>query len=124
MTHKQMRTALMGYSDSKGKFQRIRDTLAFQEAIAWKCKGLQKLKGYIKLTAQIFLKSDNNRLPERRGDLANYIKAIEDGLQYGGIIAPKGNNKRGNDKMIIAYGSGTGIYPAEVDGVVITLEEI
>ncbi len=79
------------------------------------------------LTAKIYLKPDpksQTDLPEQRGDLANYIKAIEDGLQYGGIIAPKGKNKKGNDKMIIRYGTGTGIYISDNERVEITLEEV
>lgn len=73
-------------------------SLAYQQTIAWYAKAAQipVLEGYILLIAKIFVHG------KRHGDLSNYIKAIEDGLQYSGIIP--------NDKKIIRYGEGTGIY--------------
>jgi hypothetical protein len=37
--------------------------------------------------------------------LSNLIKAVEDGLQFGGVIE--------NDRQVIRYGPGTGIYYAQ-----------
>jgi Holliday junction resolvase RusA-like endonuclease len=78
------------------------------------------------LTLRIFISPDAKtlELPEKRGDLDNYIKAIVDGLQYGGIFAPKAGNKKGNDKVVIRYGEGTGIYIDANERVELTLEEI
>jgi len=44
------------------------------------------------------------------------IKAIEDGLVYGGLIA--------NDKQILRYGAGTGIYFAEEERAEVRLRPI
>jgi Holliday junction resolvase RusA-like endonuclease len=56
---------------------------------------------------------------KRHGDLSNYIKIVEDGLQYAGVIP--------NDKKIIRYGEGTGIYyidNKEQERVEIEIEEV
>ncbi|MBC7340841.1 MAG: RusA family crossover junction endodeoxyribonuclease [Clostridia bacterium] len=85
----------------RGKWtSRARRSLAYQEAVAWAAKaaGVPVLSGPVCLTARFYL------CGQRRGDLSNYLKAVEDGLQYAGVIP--------NDRQIVAYGGGTGIYPA------------
>lgn len=85
----------------RGKWtSRARRSLAYQEAVAWAAKAakIPVFDGLVCLTARIYVYG------RRRGDLSNYIKNLEDGLQYAGVIP--------NDKQIVAYGEGTGIYPA------------
>lgn len=110
------------------KLQRIRHTLEYQELIAWYVKSYlmthAPLKGYVKLTAKFFISPVNGKLPEQRGDLDNFLKSCVDGLQYGGMFAPKPGNKKGNDRCIIRFGSGTGIYISENERTEIELEEI
>lgn len=79
---------------------RAKRSLAYQEAVAWAAKaaGAPVIRGPLCLTARIYLAS------KKRGDLSNYIKAIEDGLQYAGVVP--------DDKNVVRYGSGTGIYMA------------
>ncbi len=94
----------------------IRELFDYQDAVAWYVKqkrmqGFRPLAGYVKLTLKFYYKAnDKGMLPEKRGDLDNLIKAAVDGLQYGGMFAPKNGNLNGNDKMVIRYGEGTGIY--------------
>ena len=105
--------------------QRIRDTLAYQETVAWMCKGKPMLQGYIQMTLRIYLNPVKGKLPEDRGDIDNYHKSVTDGLQYGGIFAPSGKRKKGNDKTVIRYGAGAGIYLTdEQERAEIVLEEI
>lgn len=83
------------------------------------------LRGYVQLTLKIFLNPVKGKLPEDRGDIDNYHKSVVDGLQYGGIFAPSGNRKKGNDKAVIRYGPGAGIYLTDgQERAEITLEEI
>lgn len=66
-------------------------------------------------------------LPAKRADLDNYIKAAQDGLQYGGIFLPKTKKaEKGDDKCVVMYGDGTGVYPAKEgqERTVIILEEL
>jgi Holliday junction resolvase RusA-like endonuclease len=98
---------------SKWKDERAKKTLAYQEAVGLLARarypGLTII-GPVSLTVKVFLRPSpkNPNLPTgQRGDLSNYIKAAEDGLQYAGIIK--------NDKQIIRYGEFTGIYPTDGD---------
>ena len=101
MTTKQMRCAKGGVQGKK--FDRIRSCLNYQEYIAWSIVGLKKYSGLLRMTARIYLSPNKKgELPGVRGDLDNYIKSIKDGLQYGNLFD--------NDKQIIRYGEGTGIY--------------
>jgi Holliday junction resolvase RusA-like endonuclease len=112
------------------KLQRVRNTLAYQELIAWQVKqalmkGAKAVEGYAKLTLKIFFAPDaKGKLPEDRGDLDNLEKSIVDGLQYGGAFVPKKGCKKGNDKAVIRYGEGTGIYLGVEDRIELTLEPI
>lgn len=130
MTRAQVKKAISSWyqpktSQEATKLARIRNTLSFQEAIAWQCKGKPQLTGYVQLTLKVFLKEANGKLPEDRGDIDNYHKSVVDGLQYGGIFAPVGKRKKGNDKAVIRYGVGAGIYPTDgPERVEIELEEI
>ena len=85
---------------SKFACARARKSLKFQEFIAWcaraEAKGRPPFSGPVELTCRFFFRD------ARHGDLSNLIKAIEDGLQFGGIIE--------NDRQVIRYGAGTGIY--------------
>ncbi len=115
MTTKQIKLAFSGkYEGSKSK--QILDLFNFQDVVAWgvkqqRMRGERPLKGYVKITIKIYLYSENKEdLPVKRGDLDNYVKSIVDGLQYGGLFAPRDGDKKGNDKMVVRYGEGTGIY--------------
>jgi Holliday junction resolvase RusA-like endonuclease len=88
-------------------------------------KFIGPIQGYVQATIMIYLKpAESGDLPSDRGDLDNYIKSIVDGLQYGGIFAPRPGCKKGNDKMVIRYGFGTGIYSDEDERVELLLEQI
>jgi crossover junction endodeoxyribonuclease RusA len=69
---------------SKFACARARKSLKFQEFIAWcaraEAKGRPPFSGPVELTCRFFFKD------ARHGDLSNLIKAIEDGLQFGGVI--------------------------------------
>lgn len=93
--------------------RRSRRSLEYQEKIAWEWKAVARavtLKGPLKLTAKFFFKD------KRHGDLSNLIKAVEDGLQYGGAFE--------NDKQILRYGKDTGIYYDDEERAEIEIEEI
>jgi Holliday junction resolvase RusA-like endonuclease len=85
---------------SKFACARARKSLKFQEFIAWcaraEAKGRPPFSGPVELTCRFFFRD------ARHGDLSNLVKAVEDGLQFGGIIQ--------NDRQVIRYGPGTGIY--------------
>jgi crossover junction endodeoxyribonuclease RusA len=77
---------------------RARRSLDYQEYIAW-CATAAKVpmfKGHVELTVKICLGSRG------RADLSNLIKAVEDGIEYAGVVD--------NDRQILRYGPGTGIY--------------
>ena len=92
--------------------RRSRRSLEYQESVAWEWKavGKRKLEGPLKLTCKFFFKD------RRHGDLSNLIKAVEDGLQYGQAF--------NNDKQIIRYGEGTGIYYDDEERAEIIIEEL
>lgn len=83
---------------------RAQRSLAYQQTIAWYAKAAQipVLEGLLSLTVKIYV------FGKKHGDLSNYIKAVEDGLQYAGVIP--------NDKQIVRYGEGTGIYYVDDKG--------
>jgi Holliday junction resolvase RusA-like endonuclease len=88
------------------KDQRIVDYEVYKQdvALAVLAGRLKPVQGNLVFTARIYLKANKDGdLSGIRGDLSNYVKALEDGLQQAGIIP--------NDKQIIRYGEGTGIYP-------------
>ena len=93
--------------------RRSRRSLEYQKQIAWEYKVVAKalkLEGPLKLTAKFFFRD------KRHGDLSNLIKAVEDGLQYGQAF--------NNDKQIIRYGEGTGIYYDDEERAEIIIEEL
>lgn len=83
--------------------KRSKKSLEYQESVAWEAKAakIPVLEGPVQLTARFYFRN------KVHGDLSNCIKAVEDGLQYGGIVK--------NDKQIIRYGETTGIYYADGD---------
>lgn len=93
--------------------KRARRSLEYQESVAWEWKAVAKglkLEGSLKLTVKFYFKD------RRHGDLSNLVKAIEDGLQYGQAFD--------NDKQIIRYGEGTGIYYDDEERAEIIIEEL
>jgi Holliday junction resolvase RusA-like endonuclease len=93
---------------SKFACARAKRSLEFQEFVAWCARAAAArrpaaarppalpFRGPVELTCRFFFRD------ARHGDLSNLIKAIEDGLQFGGVIE--------NDRQVIRYGPGTGIY--------------
>ena len=73
-------------------------TLAYQEEVGWRARqaGVPRMTGPVSLGVRAYVKDD------RRGDLANYVKAAEDGLQVAGVLR--------NDRHAMRYVDGTGIY--------------
>jgi len=105
---------------SKFASARAKRALAYQELVAWCARAAAAplasrpaalpFTGPVELTCRFFFRDG------RHGDLTNLIKAIEDGLVYGGLIA--------NDKQILRYGAGTGIYFAEEERAEVRLRPI
>jgi Holliday junction resolvase RusA-like endonuclease len=99
---------------SKFACARARKSLKFQEFIAWcaraEAKGRPPFRGPVELTCRFFFRD------ARHGDLSNLIKAIEDGLQFGGVIE--------NDRQVIRYGPGTGIYYASEERTEVRVREL
>ena len=105
---------------SKFASARAKRALAYQELVAWCARAAAAppasrpaalpFTGPVELTCRFFFRDG------RHGDLSNLIKAIEDGLVYGGLIA--------NDKQILRYGAGTGIYFAEEERAEVRLRPI
>jgi len=79
-------------------YARGRLTLDFQALIASfiRAKNPPVYVTPVELTCKFYFRD------RRHGDLKNYIAAIEDALQYAGVLA--------NDKLVLRYGAGTGIY--------------
>lgn len=97
--------------------KRAKRSLDYQEQVAAEVmvlkaemSGKKQLEGPLKLTVEFYFAD------RRHGDLSNYIKAIEDGLQYGQLFQ--------NDKQIIRYGEGTGIYYDDNERAQVLIEEI
>lgn len=78
--------------------KRAKKSLEYQETVAWwaRVAKLPRIEGLVVLTARFYIYGKNH------GDLSNYVKAIEDGLQYAGVLP--------NDRQVVRYGEGTGIY--------------
>ena len=92
---------------------RARRSLNYQESVAWEAKAakIPTITGNVILTCRFCLKGRGT------GDLSNYIKGVEDGLQYGGILP--------NDRQVIGYGEGTGIVLGyREEKAEITIEEV
>jgi len=102
---------------SKFACARARKSLEFQEFVAWCARAAAArrpaalpFRGPVELTCRFFFRDG------RHGDLSNLIKAIEDGLQFGGVIE--------NDRQVIRYGPGTGIYYAEEERTEVRVREL
>jgi crossover junction endodeoxyribonuclease RusA len=99
---------------SKFACARARKSLKYQEFIAWcaraEAKGRPPFSGPVELTCRFFFRDG------RHGDLSNLIKAVEDGLQFGGVIE--------NDRQVIRYGPGTGIYYSEEERTEVRVREL
>ncbi len=77
---------------------RAKRSLAYQEYVGWCAKAakLPQISGDVLLTVKICQGSRG------AADLSNVIKAVEDGLQYAGVLE--------NDRQVLRYGSGTGFW--------------
>jgi Holliday junction resolvase RusA-like endonuclease len=107
---------------SKFACARAKRSLEFQEFVAWCARAAAArrpaaarppalpFRGPVQLTCRFFFRD------ARHGDLSNLIKAIEDGLQFGGVIE--------NDRQVIRYGPGTGIYYAEEERTEVRVREL
>ncbi len=78
--------------------QRAQKSLEYQRlvAVAARAAGLPTILGPVQLTCRFFFRDG------RHGDLSNLVKSVEDGLQYAGVLL--------NDRQVMRYGQGTGIY--------------
>ncbi len=98
----------------KSKFAspRARLSLEYQKLVALCALAAKapKFTGPVQLTCRFFFKS------RQHGDLSNLVKAIEDGLQYGGVIK--------NDRQVLRYGEGTGIYYDSEERAEVWIEEV
>jgi len=92
--------------------KRARKSLDYQEQVAQEAMvaGIPKFRGPVKLTMRFYFA---NRI---HGDLSNLVKAIEDGLQYRGVVE--------NDKQVLRYGEGTGIYYDATERAEVEIEEV
>lgn len=77
--------------------QRARQSLSYQQQVAYyavAAKLPRPVPGeYVALTITIYLQAVKGRLPGRRGDIDNLHKAVQDGLQYAGVLA--------NDRCVV-----------------------
>ena len=91
---------------------RARQTLGYQEKVAWAARlaGAKVFSGPVVLTVRVYVRDD------RRGDLKNYVACVEDGLQYAGVLR--------NDRQVMRYGDGTGIYYDLDERVEVVVEEV
>lgn len=77
----------------------------YQEFVAWAAKfaGCPVFGATpVALTVMVHLLMSKSRWRRNRGDLKNYVAAIEDGLVYGGYLD--------DDTWVWRYGEGTGLY--------------
>ena len=101
---------------SKFASARAKRALEFQQFVAWCARAAAAspaalpLRGPVELTCRFFFRDG------RHGDLSNLVKAVEDGLQYGGVIE--------NDRQVVRYGAGTGIYFADEERTEVRLRPI
>jgi crossover junction endodeoxyribonuclease RusA len=89
-------------------------SLLYQQYVAW-CAKDAKIPVYddddIELTVKICLTNRGN------ADLDNYVKIITDGIQRAGVIK--------NDKQILRYGKGMGIYLGwKEEQVIVTIAKV
>jgi len=79
-------------------YQRGQRTLKFQRLVAWYVRRARPPTYHcpVELTARFYFRN------KRHGDLKNLLAAIEDALQYAHVLP--------NDRLILRYGEGTGIY--------------
>ena len=93
---------------------RAKRSLEYQELVAWcaRAANIPTFTGDIELTVRIC------RGSRGRGDLDNFVKTIQDGLQYGGIIK--------NDRQVLRYGTGTGFWLGWQNGeqVIVEIREV
>ena len=101
---------------SKFASARAKRALEFQQFVAWCARAAAAgpaalpFRGPVELTCRFFFRDG------RHGDLSNLVKAIEDGLQYGGVIE--------NDRQVVRYGAGTGIYFDEKERTEVSVREL
>jgi len=92
---------------------RAKRSLAYQDKVGWCAKAakLPQISGDVELTIKICQGSRG------QADLSNIIKAIEDGLQYAGVLE--------NDRQVLRYGMGTGFWLGwKEEQVIVELREV
>ncbi|MEN3010301.1 MAG: RusA family crossover junction endodeoxyribonuclease [Candidatus Bipolaricaulaceae bacterium] len=97
---------------SKQADPKAKRALEYQRLVAlcaWRARAPQ-FTGPVRLTCRFWFKN------HRHGDLSNLIKAIEDGLQYAGVLQ--------NDRQVVRYGAGTGIYYGPEERAEVIIEEV
>ncbi len=90
--------------------KRSQDSLAYQATVGWCAQKMPTFDGPVRLTCKFYFKN------KVHGDLSNLVKNCEDALQYAGILQ--------NDKQVMAYGEGTGIFYGDEEKAVITVEDL
>ncbi len=90
--------------------KRSRESLDYQNFVGWCAKAIPTFNCPVKLTCRFYFKN------KVHGDLSNLVKSCEDALQYVGKIP--------NDKLVLAYGEGTGIFYGDEEKAVITVEKL
>jgi len=93
-------------------YERAKRALEYQELVALCARAAHApaFSGQVRLTCRFFFRDRTH------GDLSNLVKAIEDGLQYGGVLR--------NDRQVIRYGAGTGIYYGPEERAEVIVEEV
>lgn len=91
---------------------RAKRSLEYQKWVAYCALAAQvpQFTGPVQLTCRFFFRNGQH------GDLSNLVKAVEDGLQFGGVLR--------NDRQVMRYGEGTGIYYGPEERAEIEIEEV
>jgi len=93
-------------------YERAKRALEYQELVALCARAAHApvFSGPVRLTCRFWFKTCHH------GDLSNLVKAVEDGLQFAGVLR--------NDRQVIRYGAGTGIYYGPEERAEVIVEEV